>query len=80
MGTGGIEGPCGHLVKDRMEPSGRRGTKAGAQTVLDWRAVRLNGHGERYGPLHRPQPHHRLDGTSVPVPEWAEGQAVELAA
>jgi hypothetical protein len=80
IGTGVIEGACGHLVKDRMEQSGRRWTKAGAQAVLDLRAVRLNGHWERYWQFHRQQQHQRLYGTSVPVPEWAEGQAVELAA
>jgi hypothetical protein len=80
IGTGVIEGACGHLVKDRMEQSGMRWTKAGAQTVLDLRAVRLNGHWERYWQFHRQQQHQLLYGTSVPVPEWAEGQAVELAA
>ena len=80
IGTGVIEGACGHLVKDRMEQSGMRWTKAGAQAVLDLRAVRLNGHWERYWQFHRQQQHQRLYGTSVPVPEWAEGQAVELAA
>ena len=44
IGTGVVEGACGHLVKDRMEQSGMRWTKAGAQAVLDLRAVRLNGH------------------------------------
>jgi hypothetical protein len=47
MGTGVIEGACGHLVKDRMEQSGMRWTKAGAQAVLDLRAVRINRHGDR---------------------------------
>ncbi len=43
IGTGVVEGACGHLVKDRMEQAGRRWTKAGAQAVLDLRALRLNG-------------------------------------
>jgi hypothetical protein len=38
IGTGVIEGASGHLVKDRMEQSGMRWTKAGAQAVLDLRA------------------------------------------
>ena len=80
LGTGVVEGACGHLVKDRMEPSGRRWRKAGAQAVLDLRAVRLNGHWDRYGPFHRQQQHQRLYGTSAPVPERAEGQALEFAA
>jgi hypothetical protein len=80
IGTGVIEGAGGHLVKDRMEPSGMRWTNAGAQAGLDLRAVRLNGHWERYGQFHRQQQHPRLYGTSVPMPAWAEGQALELAA
>jgi hypothetical protein len=47
LGTGVIEGACGHLVQDRLEQSGMRWTKARAQAVLDLRAVRLNGHGDR---------------------------------
>ncbi|MCA1599807.1 MAG: ISKra4 family transposase, partial [Chloroflexi bacterium] len=43
IGTGVVEGACGHLVKDRMEQAGMRWTQAGAQAVLDLRAVRLNG-------------------------------------
>ena len=43
IGTGVVEGACGHLVKDRMEKAGMRWTIAGAQAVLDLRAVRLNG-------------------------------------
>lgn len=78
IGTGVIEGACGHLVKDRMEQSGMRWTKAGAQAVLDLRAVRLNDHWDRYWQFHRQQPHQRLYGTSVP--EQAEGQALEWAA
>jgi hypothetical protein len=80
IGTGVVEGACGHLVKDRMEQSGMRWRKAGAQAVLDLRAVRLNGHWDRYWQFHRQQQHQRLYGTSAPVPERAEGQALELAA
>ena len=80
IGTGVVEGACGHLVKDRLEQSGMRWRKAGAQVVLDLRAVRLNGHWDRYWQFHRQQQHQRLYGTSAPVPERAEGQALELAA
>jgi hypothetical protein len=75
MGTGGIEGACGHLVQERLEPSGRRWTNAGAQAVLDLRAVRLNGHGDGSWPFHRQQPHQRLYDTAAPVPARAAGQA-----
>lgn len=59
IGPGVIEGACRHLVNDRLEPSGMRWTTAGAQAVLDLRAVRLNGPWEAYGPFHRHQPHRR---------------------
>jgi hypothetical protein len=77
IGTGVVEGACRHLVKDRREPSGRRWRKAGAQAVFDLRAVRLTGHWDRSWPFHRQQPHQRLYGTSAPVPERAEGQALD---
>ena len=80
IGTGVIEGACGHLVKERMQQAGMRWTKAGAQAVLDLRAVRLNSDWDRYWQFHRQVQHHRHYGTSAPVPERAEGQALELAA
>jgi hypothetical protein len=80
IGTGVVEGACGHLVKDRMEQSGMRWRKAGAQAVLDLRAVRLNGQWDRYWQFHRQQQHQRLYGTSAPVPERAESRVLELAA
>jgi hypothetical protein len=80
IGTGVVEGACGHLVKDRMEQSGMRWTKAGAQAVLDLRAVRINGHWEAYWQFHRHQQHQRLYGQSAPAQASAEAQALELAA
>ena len=80
IGTGVIEGACGHLVKDRMEQSGMRWTKAGAQAVLDLRAVRINGHWDRYWQFHRQQQHQRLYHNATPVPEQAESHLLEWAA
>jgi hypothetical protein len=80
IGTGVVEGACGHLVKDRMEQSGMRWTKGGAQVMLDLRAVRLNGHWETYWQFHRHQQHQRLYGQSAPAPVLAEARALELAA
>jgi hypothetical protein len=80
IGTGVVEGACGHLVKDRMEPSGMRWTKAGAQAVLDLRAVRINGHWEAYWQFHRQQHHQRLYAPSAPAPATVEAQALMLAA
>jgi hypothetical protein len=76
IGTGVIEGAWRHLVKDRLEQSGMRWTKTGAQAVLDLRAMRLNGPWEAYGQFHRHQPHRRLYGMSAQVPEEAEAQAL----
>lgn len=79
-GTGVVEGACGHLVKDRMEQAGMRWTTAGAQAVLDLRALRLNGQWDAYGQFHRRRQHERVYGTSGPVPEVAEMQALAAAA
>lgn len=64
IGTGVVEGACGHLVKDRMEKAGMRWTVDGAQAILDLRAVRLNGDWDTYWRFHRQQQHQRLYGTS----------------
>jgi hypothetical protein len=80
IGTGVVEGACRHLVKDRMEQSGMRWTKDGAQGVLDLRAVRINGHWEAYWPFHRHQQHQRLYGRSTSAPALAETRALERAA
>jgi len=80
IGTGVVEGACGHLVKDRMEQAGMRWTKAGAQAVLDLRALRLNGQWDAYGQFHRQRHHERLYGGSHPVPDTAEMQVLADAA
>src|SRR5207247_10383614 len=51
IGTGVVEGACGHLVKDRMQQAGMRWTKASAQAVPDLRAVRLTGQWDAIGSL-----------------------------
>jgi hypothetical protein len=80
IGTGVVEGACGHLVKDRMEQAGMRWTKSGAQAVLDLRGVRLSGDWDEYWPWHRQQAHVRLYGATSPVPAPIEDQALEEAA
>lgn len=42
IGSGVAEGACRHLVKDRLELTGMRWRTAGAQAMLDLRAVYLN--------------------------------------
>jgi hypothetical protein len=80
IGTGVVEGACRHLVKDRMEQAGMRWTKAGAQAVLDLRAVRLSGDWEAYWHFHRHKQHERLYGAATPLPERVEAQALQQAA
>ena len=43
IGSGVVEGACRHLVKDRMEGTGMRWRTEGAQSMLDLRAIFLNG-------------------------------------
>ncbi len=80
IGTGVVEGACGHLVKDRMEQAGMRWTVEGAQAVLDLRAVRLNDDWDAYWAYHRQQQHQRLYGTAAPLPRPVEAQVLQLAA
>ena len=80
IGTGVVEGACGHLVKDRMEQAGMRWTVEGAQAVLDLRAVRLNDDWDAYWAYHRQQQHQRLYGTAAPLPHAVEAQVLQLAA
>ena len=80
VGTGVVDGACGHLVKDRMEQSGMRWTKTGAQAVLDLRALRLNGQWDAYGQFHRHRHHQRLYGTSGTPAEVAEMRVLAHAA
>lgn len=77
IGTGVVEGACGHLVKDRLEQAGMRWTKAGAQAVLDLRAVRLSDQWEAYWPFHRQQSHHRRYRSTTPVPIPCEAQVLD---
>jgi hypothetical protein len=72
IGTGVVEGACGHLVKDRMERSGMRWTRGGAQAILDLRAVRINDDWDDYQTFHRHRQHQRLYHRplgAIPAPE-----------
>jgi hypothetical protein len=80
IGTGVVEGACGHLVKDRMEQAGMRWTQVGAQAVLDLRSVRLNGDWDAYWQYHRQQQHGRLYGPATDAADPAEAQILKLAA
>jgi hypothetical protein len=72
IGTGVVEGACGHLVKDRMEQSGMRWTEPGAQAILDLRAVRVNDDWDDYQRFRRQCQHQRLYASYSAVPPTAE--------
>jgi hypothetical protein len=82
IGTGVVEGSCGHLGKDRMEQSAMRWTRSGAQAVLDLRAVRINDDWDGYQQFHRQRQHQRLYGShpvAIPVAEaFALSQATPV--
>lgn len=84
IGTGVVEGACGHLVKDRMEQSAMRWTQVGAQAVLDLRAVRINDDWDEYQRFHRQCQHQRLYGLhsmTIPVAEvFVLSQTAQVAA
>jgi hypothetical protein len=80
IGTGVVEGACGHVVKDRMEQAGMRWSRVGAQAMLDLRAVRLSGDWDAYWQFHRQHEHERLYGKVHLVSAGVEEQAFQLAA
>lgn len=79
IGTGVVEGACGHLVKDRMEQSGMRWTQEGAQAVLDLRSVRVNDDWDEYQRFHRQRQHQRLYSPFPAAPPVAETIMLEQA-
>ena len=80
IGTGVVEGACGHLVKDRMEQSGMRWTLSGAEAILDLRAVRVNDDWDMYQTFRRERQHQRLYGSAPSIPAAAETAVLNVAA
>ncbi len=80
IATGVVEGACGHLVKDRFEQSGMRWTKAGAEPLLELRAVRLNGDWDTYHDFRRQRQHRRLYGSRGRASPRTESIVLEMAA
>jgi hypothetical protein len=79
IGSGVVEGACGHLVKDRMERSAMRWTVPGAQALLELRAVRINEDWAAYQHFHRQCQHQRLyDGAYAMTIPVAEAFALHL--
>lgn len=80
IGTGVVEGACGHLVKDRLEQSGMRWTQPGAQAILDLRAVRVNDDWDEYQHFRRQRQHQRLYRSAPHVPTVVETLMLSQAA
>jgi hypothetical protein len=73
IATGGIEGACRHLVKDRMDRTGARWSLQGAEAVLRLRSLRSSGDFEAYWVFHLQQEYDRTHraryaGGDVPSP------------
>jgi hypothetical protein len=62
IGSGVAEGACRHLVKDRMEQTGMRWTVEGAHSMLQVRALYLNGQWEEFLELRIEREQARLYG------------------
>jgi hypothetical protein len=60
IATGAIEGACRHLIADRLDITGARWGLAGAEAVLQLRAVTSNGHLDAYFTYHTARDHERL--------------------
>ncbi len=46
--TGAVESACGHFIKSRMDRAAMHWGKAGAQKMLDMRAIKKNENWEEY--------------------------------
>ena len=74
IATGVIEGACRHVIKDRMEQGGMRWTLAGAEAMLNVRAVNASSESEafqawrRTDGAERQHPHRRLAQGYQPLP------------
>ena len=66
IGTGVVEGACSHLVKDRFEQAGMQWSMAGAQTLLDLRAVAFNDDWDDFQSFRRQQSHDERYFTPYP--------------
>ncbi|WP_372412053.1 ISKra4 family transposase [Streptomyces luteireticuli] len=60
IATGAVEGACRHLIADRLDITGARWGLAGAEAVLQLRAVVANGDFDFYWRFHAAREHQRL--------------------
>jgi hypothetical protein len=71
IGSGVAEGACRHLVKDRLEQTGMRWVRDGAQAMLYLRATYLNGDWEEFINYRVRTEQERLYGTPNHEPQFA---------
>lgn len=69
IGSGVAEGACRHLVKDRLEQTGMRWVRDGAQAMLYLRATYLNGDWEEFIDYRVRTEQERLYGTLAHEPQ-----------
>lgn len=79
IASGAIEGACKHVVRGRMDCSGMKWARSGANAMLKLRIVRINDDWDDYQRFHCQQEHLRLYGASS-SPGPVEAQALALAA
>jgi hypothetical protein len=60
IATGVIEGACRHLIGDRLDITGARWGLAGAEAILQLRALIANGDFPAYWRYHLDREHHRV--------------------
>ena len=65
IGTGVVEGACGHLVKSRLDGASMRWKTKGAEAVMGLRGIRLSEHWEEYWQFHRQSEAIRLYGNDL---------------
>ena len=70
IGSGVAEGACRHLVKDRLEQTGMRWVRDGAQAMLYLRATYLNGDWEEFINYRIRTEQRRLYGTPDHEPQF----------
>jgi hypothetical protein len=58
--TGAVESACGHFIKSRMEQNAMHWSKAGAQSMLDIRAVKKNQDWDQYMDFFIQKEQHKL--------------------
>jgi hypothetical protein len=71
IGSGVAEGACRHLVKDRLEQTGMRWTRDGAQAMLHLRATYLNGDWQVFQVYRIEQEQQELYGAQPRPPQYA---------